>query len=302
MRARLGVASGAFGVGAPSLMWALDKVGIQLPERAAMSVLLISAAAVLGSIGIGAQAGFVWLHGRLESRMWPVLTGVLGWGIVLVGFAWYVAEDRRLKIEPPLPPRAQLSLLLLYQSDRLNLYNKGRDDLYLWGDKLEGYPASFEKDARTIPADGFYYFLTEDLKRTMLGSVGPDGERLLSFETYLSDEGDHRYVAKFALLIKMKAGQMEIHTQQLGSVIEDWKALGSKSPTAQEAAQRVMLLERLRREYILSHDGISPALAAGTELPPQDWINGRLHELGQNWRIKIMDDKLNYETFPASIP
>jgi hypothetical protein len=45
------------------------------------------------------------------------------------------------------------------------------------------------------------------------------------------------------------------------------------------------ILSLLRNEYILSHDSISPGLLAGTELPPSEWINKRLHELGETWTV-----------------
>ena len=47
-----------------------------------------------------------------------------------------------------------------------------------------------------------------------------------------------------------------------------------------ELDRRRTLLHTLLREYILSHDNISPALMAGTEWPPLDWMNKRLSELG----------------------
>lgn len=52
-----------------------------------------------------------------------------------------------------------------------------------------------------------------------------------------------------------------------------------------ETTRRRNLLERLRNEYILSHDNISPALMAGTEQAPTDWVNKRLTELGEKWRV-----------------
>ncbi len=44
-------------------------------------------------------------------------------------------------------------------------------------------------------------------------------------------------------------------------------------------------LEALRGEYILSHDGISPGIAAGTEPLPSDWVNQRLEQMGQSFRV-----------------
>lgn len=53
-----------------------------------------------------------------------------------------------------------------------------------------------------------------------------------------------------------------------------------------EQARRNKVLALLRNEYILSHDGISPGLMAGTEWPPPDWLNGRLGTLGETWKVK----------------
>lgn len=56
-------------------------------------------------------------------------------------------------------------------------------------------------------------------------------------------------------------------------------------PKQDEVTRRTALLEHLRQEYILSHDNISPALMAGTEQPPSEWINKRLNEMGEKWRV-----------------
>ena len=63
-------------------------------------------------------------------------------------------------------------------------------------------------------------------------------------------------------------------------------ALSTPDDRAQaEIERRRLLLDKLRNEYILSHDNISPAPMAGTEQPPPDWTNKRLGELGEKWRI-----------------
>lgn len=45
--------------------------------------------------------------------------------------------------------------------------------------------------------------------------------------------------------------------------------------------RRANLRNRLRAEYIASHDGISPSLMAGNADPPEEWCRGKLRE----WRI-----------------
>lgn len=61
------------------------------------------------------------------------------------------------------------------------------------------------------------------------------------------------------------------------------KGKGSSQNT--ELDRRRNLLNALSREYILSHDNISPGLMAGTEWPPLDWINKRLSDLGEAWIV-----------------
>jgi hypothetical protein len=58
-----------------------------------------------------------------------------------------------------------------------------------------------------------------------------------------------------------------------------------------ELGHRSDLLARLRQEFILSHDNISPAMAAGLENPPTDWINQRLEQLGETWRVPPANEK-----------
>lgn len=57
------------------------------------------------------------------------------------------------------------------------------------------------------------------------------------------------------------------------------------SPQEAELKRRQNVEELLKGEYILSHENISSGLLAGTEPPPSDWMNKRLGELGESWRV-----------------
>jgi len=54
-----------------------------------------------------------------------------------------------------------------------------------------------------------------------------------------------------------------------------------------ESARRNLLLSKLRQEYIFSHDGLSSALLAGTEPVPAEWMNKRLAQMGELWRVRV---------------
>jgi hypothetical protein len=54
-------------------------------------------------------------------------------------------------------------------------------------------------------------------------------------------------------------------------------------PESEEYHRRTWM-EVLRREYINSHDNVSPAIAAGTEPPPTEWLNKRILELNEAFK------------------
>jgi hypothetical protein len=62
-----------------------------------------------------------------------------------------------------------------------------------------------------------------------------------------------------------------------------------------EHSRRNSVVGKLRQEYVLSHDGLSPALLAGTEPVPPDWMNTRLEQMGELWRVRVKGTE--YEIF-----
>ncbi len=51
-----------------------------------------------------------------------------------------------------------------------------------------------------------------------------------------------------------------------------------------EQLRRQHLLGRLRQQYILSNDGITPELASGLAPLPKEWVDEQLRKLGESWR------------------
>ncbi len=70
------------------------------------------------------------------------------------------------------------------------------------------------------------------------------------------------------------------------SVDQILKFLVSKSSVAPTEAERRYLIEKaLRDDFIRSHDPIDPEILAGTKMPPETWMNQRLAQLGEKWKI-----------------
>lgn len=83
-------------------------------------------------------------------------------------------------------------------------------------------------------------------------------------------------------------GKVDLVQHQNTDILTKFVGFGQvtpKSPQEREAARRESVLQLLRNEYILSHDKINPGILGGIELPPTDWLNTRLHELGEVWSV-----------------
>lgn len=59
---------------------------------------------------------------------------------------------------------------------------------------------------------------------------------------------------------------------------------GHRAAVRQERSRRSEIIRRLHLEWLADHDGISPAMMAGTEPLAGDWVAKRLDELGEVWR------------------
>jgi hypothetical protein len=71
----------------------------------------------------------------------------------------------------------------------------------------------------------------------------------------------------------------------LKSVTNIQDALKPRSANMTEAERREHLASSLRDEYILSHNPIDPAILAGKAMPPPDWMNNRLNQIGEKWAV-----------------
>jgi hypothetical protein len=71
--------------------------------------------------------------------------------------------------------------------------------------------------------------------------------------------------------------------------------LGSKGQVS-EADRRKGIETVLRNGYRLSHDPIDPEIVAGNKMPPADWMNQRLKEMGENWQF------VNHDNAPSVAP
>ena len=79
--------------------------------------------------------------------------------------------------------------------------------------------------------------------------------------------------------------------ENLNMPTTDWPyGYGGAGANAPEYDRRITLLARLRAEYLAAFPGDAPFINAGVDPVPLRWINKRLEEHGESWRVPGMRD------------
>lgn len=84
--------------------------------------------------------------------------------------------------------------------------------------------------------------------------------------------------------------QSQAEARVLSSVLDVQQSLHSSKPMS-EAQRRENISESLRDEYILTHNPIDPEILLGTKMPPEAWMNQKLHDLGETWAVSVENSK-----------
>lgn len=111
---------------------------------------------------------------------------------------------------------------------------------------------------------------------TVLIICGVLGSAILSANRLLSEAVHKKEIAT----LNQKIDVVRDQNANLSSFL-----LSAKTSGLKEADRRRGIETTLRNEYILSHNPIDPDILAGTKMPPQEWMNQRLHDLKENWTI-----------------
>jgi hypothetical protein len=112
--------------------------------------------------------------------------------------------------------------VLVYDNKQFKFYNKTKSSLYFWGDKIADTPKAIEPVPRIIPIDAYYYILGDEFERRTIQIIGQNGEDRISFEMYFKNELAVKYTAVFILLILVKDGNVQVHTQMTSFDKSDW--------------------------------------------------------------------------------
>jgi hypothetical protein len=87
----------------------------------------------------------------------------------------------------------------------------------------------------------------------------------------------------------------------LKSVLNIQEALKPKAANITEAERKEHLLESLRDEYIASHSSIYPSIVTEKKMPPDDWMNIRLSQMGEKLRQLTPASPVPYNAPPPAL-
>jgi hypothetical protein len=106
-------------------------------------------------------------------------------------------------------------------SKRVIIVNKGRSDVWLWGDKLGNEKAVFEKAPRAVSSGGFYYILGDTFYDEM-SKTPKDASVTVPFSLFLRNGNGKDYVVTSQFNAVWQKDTLNIHTQTISITQRDW--------------------------------------------------------------------------------
>lgn len=117
----------------------------------------------------------------------------------------------------------EMEMALTFQDDQFQLHNDGKTSVSLWGSRLDGQHAIIEQEPRIITPGRFYFIPAEANEKEIAGKMGANDKTFIPLDFFLANELGDKYVAKFLLLASTTNGKLQIYTQMIGLVKQDWQ-------------------------------------------------------------------------------
>jgi hypothetical protein len=118
--------------------------------------------------------------------------------------------------QEPRPPE----VLLVYQDQKINIYNPGPHTLYLYGGALGNAKVKVEKEPPRVIVPGAYYYLFTDNLEERIRSRLRDGQTGRdTFHAFVTTEESKKYTVRGILMVKMQDGVLTINTQIIPTIM-----------------------------------------------------------------------------------
>ena len=146
---------------------------------------------------------------------WQVFLGIVQAAILLAAFlgALYVGLKQNEINRSLLDLQFSVSLEVTYQPQRLNIINKGQNNIWLWGTKLGDGVLSTEQQPRLITPNGSYYLIADKLEAKILSVIGENGQTKVPLEILIETQNRKRWTVQVLLFVVVTKGTVTVHTQ-----------------------------------------------------------------------------------------
>jgi len=176
--------------------------------------------ALVAIVGVWVSIESPQLETRAQKNSWRA--GLILFGILVSVVAYAQQKFAREKAQQQFVNQYHPAGILVYGNRRFTFYNKTRSTLYLWGDKLADTPKDLGTNPRVLPIDANYYLFGDKFEELAIKNIGQNGEARLPFEMYFKNELGEKYTAVFELLVIVKDGKVEVHTQMISFERSEW--------------------------------------------------------------------------------
>lgn len=105
---------------------------------------------------------------------------------------------------------------------RINIFNKGQTNIYLWGLKLGDGPKVVEQEPRLITPAGYYYILGETLESQIRLALAQNADVQRQLEIYVTNQIGIKYVVRTIVVGQSYGEEIALHTQTTSIRQEKW--------------------------------------------------------------------------------
>lgn len=150
--------------------------------------------------------------------------------ILIVVFGWKFKPELNTLFGKIVPPNEnqqieKISSFILYHEgddSKIEIVNRGTQDIYLYGTQFNNEKSTVDKEKRIIPSGMSYYLNCDSLEEWIKVNIGENGEQHVSFNIFLTDINQKKYIMKNILYIRVLNGNITIQPQMLSLENTNW--------------------------------------------------------------------------------
>lgn len=164
------------------------------------------------------------IRGINSHKNWKLIISIIQTVIFFVTFigAFYIGIKQNEINNQLLELNNVVSVEVGYDINKLDIFNKGKNNIWLWGTKIGEEAKNIESEPRLITPGGFYYLFTDIFEAKILREIPDNGSKIVNLDIFIKDGRDKKYIIKNLLFIEVKNKNITINSQTTSINQVDW--------------------------------------------------------------------------------